>query len=141
MNIKTLRDLLASNRDNSRAIDLIDKYLLYSKEHFLNLIEYMDLSSCELHEIGTWISQFRGLRHLCLINNNLTDLPIELSNIKTLCIIELQQTNLKSIPNVLYNIPSLHSIFLNNNPIKELPISLVKIIREPYPYKSIWKDY
>lgn len=141
MDIKTLRDLLISNEDNSRAVELIDKYFRYSRKSFLDLVEYMDLSSCDLYEIGSCISEFKGLRHLCLINNHLADLPYEISNIKTLGMIELQKNNLTTIPDVLYRcMPSLHSVFLNNNPIKELPISMVNIIREPYPYKSIWID-
>lgn len=135
-----IRDLLASNKNNTRAIELIDKYLKYSKPQFLNLIEYMDLSSCDLYELGPWIGEFKGLRHICLIDNHLTDLPNELSHIKTLQILELQCNGLTKIPEVLHSIPSLHSIYLNNNPIKELSITLVKSIREPYPNGSTWKE-
>lgn len=139
MEYNTLMDLILKNEiENSRACELIHKYQKYRRKSFLRVIEYIDLSSCGMLELDPSIKEFSNLRHLCLIGNELTDLPVELSQLTNLSTLELQDNNISVVPPVLYQMPMLHSVYLNNNPIFNLPFELHRCIREPYPHRSKW---
>lgn len=92
----------------------------------------LNLSGSGLSTIPDYVFQCKNLRSLNLSNNNLVEIPIELTKLKWLKRLDLSGNQIKQVRSKIFELTNLQFLNLSNNELKTLPkqISELKKLKE-----------
>lgn len=94
------------------------------REPFQFKIVSVDLSYNKLFDLFG-VGCLRNLQTLCARNNLLEEIPIELSNLQALTVLDLAHNNISGIPGCAARLHELKVINLSGNEIRYLPEDLI----------------
>lgn len=90
----------------------------------LRSLDYLELESDNLADIGDWLGNLVFLETLIIRSSSLTELPHSASKLKHLRRLDLSNNLLDSLPEGIGNFVSLNELVLNNNRFQSLPSAI-----------------
>jgi len=104
---------------NLRNLTITYKYLMDSIPEYIYTfkdLEYLDLSYCNIKEIGEEISNLVNLKYLDLTENNIITIPPELNSLKKLEYLNLSSNRINcDSPDFLNNFENLKYFYIDGN--------------------------
>lgn len=128
------RILLSSNKCKDRYLgeDKTIKYTLKTARFHKRKVRILDASHEDLAKIPNWLFRCLSLNDLNLSNNNLNDLPGEISYLRSLAKLDLSFNELTELPKSFNRIKFLTHLNLSNNLLTDFPeeIKYMKHLKE-----------
>lgn len=87
----------------------------------LRSLDYLEIGSDKLSDIGDWLGNLRYLETLIIHSRSLAKLPGSASKLKRLRRLDLSNNLLDSLPEGIGNFVALEELILNNNRFQTLP--------------------
>src|SRR5579862_1018085 len=98
-----------------------------NKIDLLPNLRYINLSHGDISEIPIELSNLCELIHLDLSGNKINKIPIEFVKLLKLKCLNLAINQIETIPYELESLTSLEKLYLNNNLIEEVPVNITKL--------------
>jgi len=95
---------------------------------YLENLEIIDFSNNEISDLPSDISHLSNLRFLSFENNNLSSLPLEISNLDKIKYINLSQNKFIRFPSELCDLNLLESLLFNSNNTTSIPIEIGNLL-------------
>ncbi len=87
----------------------------------LQLLEWLDVSHCNIAEWPLQLDGLSTLQHLNLSHNKLKSVPPTLVNMTGLEVFNVSHNRIENVPSDLYELKALRELHLNNNALTDLP--------------------
>jgi internalin A len=87
----------------------------------LQRLEYLEIESCGLEEVPSWVSSLRNLRYLSIRDNKISELPEWLGSLYKLRHLDLTSNKLEGLPEQVGDLPELLYLYLSDNDISRVP--------------------
>lgn len=95
-------------------------------ERIMTANKELDLSNLDINSVPETIfkepyyEKLMAITHINLSNNNLTDLPVQFSNIKDLVFLNISGNAFESVPKCVFSLEGLNYLYIRNNVLNSL---------------------
>lgn len=93
-------------------------------------LQVISFDNCNLTEFPVQITEIEALVNLSLNDNNIKEVPAEISNLQNMSTFYIKNNQLTTLPKELNKMPGLHYLGLENNKIESLPAKMFNIQRD-----------
>lgn len=95
----------------------------------LELLNFLEISSCDIEELSEKISSLSSLANLILSSNKIQSLPQSFCTLAHLKVLDLSYNQIDVLPDRFGELTSLQSLNINNNKLSEFPQSFSSLSR------------
>ena len=96
----------------------------------------VEVRSCSLERVPSWIFDLLQLTHLDLSDNQLTDLPTEIGRLTKLTRLYLSWNQLTDLPTEIARLTKLTRLYLSRNQLTDLPTEIARLTKLTRLYLS-----
>jgi len=89
--------------------------------------QYLDLSDNQLSDLPKEIAELKNLKKLYLNDNQLSDLPKEIAELKSLQTLDLRNNQLSDLPKEIAELKSLQELYLSSNQLSDLSKEIAEL--------------